>query len=309
MHSDNLFVLIMLNLKGIGKKAVTLILDKEKLSVHHSTELIDVLREANKISNKFRIPTKEEILEAESNALRVIEASANKNITIVNRSQKEFPKRLLDLNDVPILFVKGDVRALSKQYAVAIVGTRQPTSFGLKASKRLAELFATNNFVIVSGLAKGCDTAAHKGCLESNGVSVAVLANSLDRIYPKENIKLSERILTNSGCLLSEYSVGVKVIPKYFIQRDRLQSGLSQAVIVIETEINGRTMYTVKFARKQKRKIVCLATHPEKLRSYKTFQGNLRLISDETTYQFKNDESIHLFMKQLKGQQRTKKNV
>ena len=114
--------------------------------------------------------------------------------------------------------------------------------------------------------------------------------------------------MTNSGCLISEYPVSVKVIPKYFIERDRLQSGLSQAVIVIETEINGRTMYTVKFARKQKRKIVCLSTHPERLRSYKTFQGNIRLLNEESTYQIKNDESIQLLMKQLKGEQGTKKN-
>jgi DNA processing protein len=112
-------------------------------------------------------------------------------------------------------------------------------------------------YMIVSGLAKSCDTVGYEMCLENSGRTIAVTANGLDVVYPKENTELVKRILKN-GCLISEYLPNTKVMVSYFVERDRIQSGLSQVVVVIETSVKGGTIHTVKFGTEQRRKVTCI---------------------------------------------------
>ena len=191
---------------------------------------------------------------------------------------ERYPRRLRNIDDPPVvLFVKGNIEALHGVRSVAIVGTRNPTGYGERAAQSAGKLAAESGIVVVSGLALGCDARAHEGCVESNGAGVAVLAHGLDRVYPAANRDLADRILDCGGCLVSELPVGVKPTRWAFAYRDRIQSGLSDRVLVIETDVKGGTMHTVDFSRKQQRPLACIE-HPATLSSASQSKGNRMLI-------------------------------
>lgn len=170
-----------------------------------------------------------------------------------------YPERFRGIPDPPaVLFVRGSGDGLHPEKAVAVVGTREPTPCGEKVAKSWARQAVEAGFVVVSGLARGCDTRAHEGCLEAGGVTVAVLAHGLDGVYPPENRGLADGILAAGGCLVAEYPAGSRPVRRNFVERDRLQSGLSDAVLLVETEIGGGAMHTARFARDQGRPVGCL---------------------------------------------------
>ncbi|MCG3655865.1 DNA-protecting protein DprA [Aliarcobacter butzleri] len=150
------------------------------------------------------------------------------------------------------LFCKGNLELLSNMNNVAIVGTRENSIIGDKVAKRTAEFFVSQNYTIVSGLAKGIDTSGHIGALNSNGNTIAILTD-LIKIYPAENKDLAEEILKNNGLLFSEIAPWKSIYRSAFVDRDRLQSGMSLGTFVIETDIKGGTMHTVKFTLEQNR--------------------------------------------------------
>ena len=135
----------------------------------------------------------------------------------------------------------------------------------------------------MSGLALGCDTYAHQGCVEASGKAVAVMAHGLDYIYPKANTNLADLILKTGGVLVSEYPPGVKPEKWFFTARDRLQSALSDIVIIIETGLKGGTQHTIKAAIEQKKKLICVSPVDPYLDHEKT-QGTLKLIRDGKAY-------------------------
>jgi DNA processing protein len=152
-----------------------------------------------------------------------------------------------------LYFFKFRFELLNEEKSVAIIGTRNPSKFGIKMGYKISKLLASKGYSIVSGLAKGIDTEAHQGALNVMGKTVAILAHGLDMpIYPKENRALAEEIMESGGLLLSTYSNGTKLFPQYLAARDEWQSALSDGVIVIETGIKGGTNITVGHAIKQK---------------------------------------------------------
>ena len=158
-----------------------------------------------------------------------------------------------------VIYVKGDVQALRHtSTVVAIVGTRKPTRQGEEDSREFGRYSARNRIPVVSGLASRCDQYGHEGCLLENGTAIAVLAHGLDRIHPRANENLAERILDNGGCWISEYPAGTNVKKWMFVARDRLQSALSDIVIVIQTGRKGGKQNTLRFAREQGRRIACV---------------------------------------------------
>lgn len=188
-----------------------------------------------------------------------------------------YPARLRNISDPPaLLFVKGDMQGLHASRALAVVGTRRPTSDGETVALRSGRIAVQSGYAIISGLALGCDTSAHEGCIEAEGIGVAVLAHGLDRVYPAANRDLADRLLDTGGCLTSEYPVGMSPTRAAFAQRDRIQSGLSDGVLVIETDTRGGTMHTVRFALEQNRALACI--HLERFRSEVTTRGNRRLV-------------------------------
>jgi DNA processing protein len=165
---------------------------------------------------------------------------------ILSPFDTEYPKLLRQVPDRPaVLYVRGDLRALQRP-SVAIIGTRQPTSAGREMARRIAEYFGTNGWNVVSGLAIGCDTAAHEGALQGQGVTTAVLASGVDQIVPVQNTDLARRILEGGGALVGEYAFGAPATAGQFVQRDRIQAALAAGVVVVQTDLEGGSLHACR---------------------------------------------------------------
>jgi len=192
------------------------------------------------------------LTDAINKALRILDTAARSNVQIVSIFDREYPEALLQLADrPPVLFIKGRLDAIGRN--VACIGTREPSEFGVQVTQRIVEQLVSASWTIVSGLAIGVDSLAHATTLAKKGRTVAVLAGGLDSIYPKENRQLAEDILANDGALVSEQPFGTPAIPRNLIQRDRLQSGLSVATFVMQTDLKGGSMHTVRYTLQQER--------------------------------------------------------
>ena len=166
-----------------------------------------------------------------------------------------YPERLRQLYDAPVLlWYKGDTELLSSN-GIAVVGTRRPTAYG----KKMTEMFTTglvqNGLTVVSGLAYGVDTVAHDTCLKGGGKTIAVLGSGIDWIYPSSNKTLASNMTENGGVIISEFPPGTKPDASNFPERNRIVSGLSLGVLVIETGVKGGSMITARFALDQNREV------------------------------------------------------
>ncbi len=171
---------------------------------------------------------------------------------------ENYPELLKQISDPPyVLFYYG---ALPKESykAVAIVGSRRETRYGSRQAKKIAEELALNHVMVVSGLAYGIDSAAHKGCLKGNGKTIAVLGSGIKNIYPKDNIPLARDIIRTGGCIMSEYPINSKPLPYHFPVRNRIVAGLCQAVLLIEAREKSGTLITVGHALNQGREVFAL---------------------------------------------------
>lgn len=240
----------LLRLKGFGPKSVLKIAKGAK-NVETPEELYKYM--SNLKDKKCKEITLDEILNKYDEVADLILRSKEENIGMIGYYDTDFPKILrncVDENGNPapplILYYKGNLDIL-KLPGVAIIGTREPTPNGVKAGRYFSGILAEHGFNIISGLAIGCDTSAHEGALMSNGVTTAFLAHGLDwaSIYPKENLELAKRIVDKGGILLSEYSIDNKINRYQLVARDRLQAGLANGTIVIQTGEKGGTMHAV----------------------------------------------------------------
>ena len=176
------------------------------------------------------------------------------NIKIININEREYPQALKEIYDPPIsLYVKGNIEKLNNKN-IGIVGCRECTTYGKKSAEYFAYNLSKQNINIVSGLAKGIDSYAHLGSL-NNGNTIAVLGNGLDMIYPKENLELANEIVKRGGTIISEYPCGTKPDKMNFPARNRIISGISSGIIVIEAKEKSGTLITVDFALEQGREV------------------------------------------------------
>jgi DNA processing protein len=181
--------------------------------------------------------------------------AARANATIISLSSAEYPPRLKEIYDPPvILFVKGSIELLSKP-GIAMVGTRHPTPYGLGMAERLATDLASRGLVIISGMARGIDTASHRGAIAGKGKTIAVLGTGVDVFYPKENTRLAEQILALSGTIISEFPIGTSPKPQNFPIRNRIISGMSVGVLVVEAAEYSGTRITSRCALEQNRDV------------------------------------------------------
>jgi len=166
-----------------------------------------------------------------------------------------YPMRLKEIYDPPVvLFVRGSVDVLSAP-GIAMVGTRHPTPYGLGMAERLSKDLAARGLVIISGMARGVDTASHRGAIASGGKTVAVFGTGIDVFYPKENSRLAEQILSLGGALISEFPVGTFAAPQNFPIRNRIISGMSAGVLVVEAAEYSGTRITSRCALEQNRDV------------------------------------------------------
>ena len=182
------------------------------------------------------------------------------NIMTCLSTDQRFPKKLNILSDTPDrIFFKGDIEIINNNKCVAIVGSRDCSEKGLKLAYQTAEIAADKGFVVVNGLALGCDAEALKGALARNGKCVAVMPCGLEQIQPKANQYIADEILNKGGCIISEYPERTPIQKYNYVKRDRIQSGISDGVIIIEAEEKSGTMHTAEFATRQKRRLACYA--------------------------------------------------
>jgi len=188
---------------------------------------------------------------AENEAKQVAEAGGS----FLTREDAAYPERLLEIYDPPaVLWIRGDVRVLARA-GIAVVGTRQPSPYGAGMAEMLARDLANRRLAIFSGMARGVDTAAHKGALDAGGKTVAVWGTGIDVVYPKENKKLAERIVESGGTIVSEYPLGTFPAPQNFPIRNRILSGMSVGVLVIEAGEYSGTRITARCAMEQNRDV------------------------------------------------------
>jgi DNA processing protein len=175
--------------------------------------------------------------------------------TIVSFGCAEYPERLKEIYDPPpVLWVRGAVNLLSRP-AIAVVGTRHPSPYGSGVAEMLARDLAVRRLLIVSGMARGIDSCAHRGALTARMPTVAVWGTGIDVVYPKENKKLAEEILAGGGAIVSELPMGTFPAPQNFPRRNRILSGLSVAVLVVEAAENSGTRVTARCAAEQNREL------------------------------------------------------
>jgi DNA processing protein len=190
-------------------------------------------------------------IEAEQEWQRVREQRG----AILTYEDADYPERLHEIFDPPpVLWALGDLHLLARP-AIAIVGTRHPTPYGTGMAEVLARDLASHRLVVLSGMARGIDTAAHRGALAAGGSTVAVWGTGIDVIYPKENKSLAENILVAGGAILSEYRLGTFPAPQNFPKRNRILSGMSIGVLVVEAGENSGTRVTARCALEQDRDV------------------------------------------------------
>ena len=184
-----------------------------------------------------------------------IARAASADVTLISLDDPAYPPRLKEIYDPPpILYVRGAVDILSRP-GIAMVGTRHPTPYGSGMAERLACDLAAQGLVIISGMARGVDTASHRGAITAKGKTVAVFGTGVDVIYPKENSRLSEQILALGGALISEFSLGTFAAPQNFPIRNRILSGMSVGVLVVEAAEYSGTRITARLALEQNRDV------------------------------------------------------
>jgi DNA processing protein len=173
--------------------------------------------------------------------------------TVVSYGCQAYPERLKEIYDPPpVLWVRGDTSLLSRP-SIAIVGTRHPTPYGSGIAEMLARDLAARRLLVVSGMARGIDSCAHKGALAARMPTLAVWGTGIDVVYPKENKKLAEEILATGGAIASEVPVGTFPAPQNFPRRNRILSGVSIGVLVVEAAENSGTRVTARCAAEQNR--------------------------------------------------------
>jgi len=179
--------------------------------------------------------------------------AAERGATILTYWCKEYPERLKEIFDPPaVLWVLGDVRLLSRP-SIGVVGTRHPSPYGSGIAEMLSRDLAARRLTIVSGMARGIDTCAHKGALAARTPTIAVWGTGIDVVYPKENKKLADDIVATGGTIVSEMPLGTFPAPQNFPRRNRIISGLSIGVLVVEASENSGTRVTARCAVEQDR--------------------------------------------------------
>lgn len=177
------------------------------------------------------------------------------NIELIHIYDKDYPEKLNKVYDKPIvLYIKGD-RTILNKFSLAVIGCREHTKYGEIVAKNISTQIAKSNIITVSGLAKGIDSIAHRETLKVHGKTIAVIGSGLDNIYPSENINLANEIIKNGGAVISEYVIGTKPQKMNFPARNRIISGLSNGVVVIEAKKKSGTMITVDFALEQGKEV------------------------------------------------------
>lgn len=174
------------------------------------------------------------------------------NVIEIEDKDEKYPKRLLQIKNHPkTLYALGNIELLNKEQTLAIVGARECTEYGRKVAAYFSNELAQKDICIVSGMAIGIDATAHNMAVEEAGKTIAVLGGGFNHIYPKENEWLFHKILSNGGCIITEYDINVEPDTRKFPKRNRIISGISDGVLVVEAEYRSGSAITAGYAKEQ----------------------------------------------------------
>lgn len=289
-------ILTLQQLEGIGNKTIFKIAESTPTQIDSLESLCSFWPTLK--GKKLEAIDAEDLTTANNAAKRIMATAHEEGVGILSYWEADYPEILKSCTneqgklDAPIvLYYRGDINAL-KLPGVAVIGTREPTSNGVKAGLFFAGEFAKKGYNIVSGLAIGCDTTGHRGALDAGGVTTAFLANGLDwdSIYPKDNLDLAKEIVTKGGLLLSEYTIGQSCGRYGLVARDRLQAGLSLGTIVVQTGINGGTMHAVNATLASNKPLFAVEYKSPADFTHEKVQGNIMLIRDKGAHPLRSNE-------------------
>lgn len=240
-------------IKGLGSIKIQKLLEKyktpQKIYSLNIEELIKIEGIGEKIAKEILNKKYKENLKEQVNYLN------RNNIELITFKDKKYPEKLKKIYDMPIcLYVKGNTEILNK-CSIAIVGCRNNTTYGEQVTNKLVAELVNKDIVIVSGLAKGIDSISHKATVNKKGKTIAVIGSGLDKLYPMENLNLVKEIIKNDGAIITEYPIGTNPEKINFPARNRIISGLSDGVLVVEAKKKSGTMITVDFALDQGKQV------------------------------------------------------
>lgn len=240
----------------------------------------------------FQKVTLDYLSDANKIAKKVVDESERQGIGYVAFYDEDYPELLKNtineegkLEPPLLIWYRGDL-SITKMPGLAVIGTREPTNEGIAGGQYLASEFAKIGFNIISGLAVGCDTCGHVGALKVGGKTTAILANGLDHnsIYPPDNQDLAEEIVEKGGLLLSEYRIGSSVSRFTLVARDRLQSGLAKATLVIQTGENGGTMHAATATLQARKPLYTMLFKDDATNKQEKCLGNALLVKKGAKY-------------------------
>ncbi len=241
---------------GVGPRAATKLLER-----FGSANAIFHARRAELESLRLKPETIESIIKREFHDRAVAEFERVKELggDVLILDDGSYPALLREIDDPPpVLYVKGDWQACFDQPCVGVIGSRMCSTYGENASEMLSRDLASRGVTIVSGLARGIDTAGHRGAIRGQGRTVAVMGTGIDNVYPKENNGLARDILANGGCLVTQFPLGTPPIKENFPYRNRIISGLSLGVLIVEASERSGSLITARLAMEQNREVMAV---------------------------------------------------
>ncbi len=198
-------------------------------------------------------------------------------VRVVTRDDPDYPKNLREIYDPPlVLYVRGTLREDGEAHAIGIVGSRRTSLYGQEMARKLAYQLGRVGLTIVSGLARGIDTCAHKGALQAKGRTVAVIGCGIDQVYPPENKELADQIVEKGGAVVTEFPFGVQPDKQHFPMRNRIISGWSLGVVVVEANLKSGALITAAQAGEQGRQVFAVPGRADSILS----KGGNKLIKD-----------------------------
>src|SRR5436190_17956753 len=254
---------------GVGPRAATKLLER-----FGSADAVFHARRTELEALRLRPETIESILKREFHERAGTELERVKQLggDVLILDDGSYPALLREIDDPPpVLYVKGDWQACFDQPGVGVIGSRMCSTYGENSSEMLARDLASRGICIVSGLARGIDAAAHKGAMRGAGKTIAVLGTGLDSVYPRENTGLTREILASGGCLVTQFPLGTPPIAENFPYRNRIISGLSLGVLIVEASERSGSLITARLAMEQNREVMAV---PGNITSSNSFGTN-----------------------------------
>lgn len=263
--------LSILDFKPIEKLKLIQILGKPKEIFDLNEKQLKYYTDSEEIINKILS------FEKRKQAEKILKQVEKENIKLISSESTDYPESLLRTHDMPLLlYAKGNTNLLKSEKNVSIVGSRNCSEYGKIVTEKISYMLAKKGYTIVSGMAKGIDSYAHKGALIAKEKTIAVLGSGVNYIYPEENKSLYNEIIEKEGLILSEYAINTKPIPKYFPERNRIISGISDKVLITEASKKSGSIITANIAIEQGKKVYAI---PGNITSFRS-EGTNELIKD-----------------------------